>query len=352
MTATGQPTPMERVLTAVGYHEPDRVPLLLALTMHGARELGVPLRQYLTRPDQIVEGQLRMRARYGHDALIGATYAAAEAEPFGAEVLFADAGPPRTGRPPITDPDDIRRLGQRSFQDSRALLGTLEVIAGLKASVGADVPIVGGIISPFSLPGMQLGFERYLDLIYDSPELLDVLLAKNLEFAVEWANAQLAAGATFISCADPLASPTILPRDVYLRLGHPGVRQAIARIAGPVAINLASGVSLPIVDDVIATGAVGLSVSALEDVGAVKAACAGRAAVMGNLDGLAMRHWTRADAELAVRRAIARGGPGGGFILTDNHGEIPWQVPESTLEAIGEAARQWGRYPLVAEDAG
>ena len=47
-----------------------------------------------------------------------------------------------------------------------------------------------------------------------------------------------------------------------------------------------------------------------------------------------------------VKEAIIKGGPGGGFILSDNHGEIPFQVPESVLTAISESVNEWGRYPL------
>jgi len=37
------------------------------------------------------------------------------------------------------------------------------------------------------------------------------------------------------------------------------------------------------------------------------------------------------------------------MILSDNHGEIPWQVAEETLLAVGEAVRRWGvkRRPTV-----
>ena len=47
-----------------------------------------------------------------------------------------------------------------------------------------------------------------------------------------------------------------------------------------------------------------------------------------------------------VKRTLAQGGRGGGFLLSDNHGEIPWQVSEDTLLATAEAARRWGQYPL------
>jgi uroporphyrinogen decarboxylase len=89
-----------------------------------------------------------------------------------------------------------------------------------------------------------------------------------------------------------------------------------------------------------------VGVSILEDLARLKAAAAGRVSLLGNLNGIEMRRWTPADAELAVKRAIAAAGPGGGFILSDNHGEIPFQVVDETLLAIREAVDRWGRYPL------
>ena len=84
-------------------------------------------------------------------------------------------------------------------------------------------------MSPFSLPVLQMGFAAYLDLMHRQPDLLEQLLRVNEEFAVAWANAQLAAGATAICYFDPLASPTMVPRALYLKTGHPAARRTIAR---------------------------------------------------------------------------------------------------------------------------
>ena len=62
-------TSMDRVMTALSHEEPDRVPVFLMLTMHGARELGVSIREYFARAEHVVEGQLRMHRKYGHDCL-------------------------------------------------------------------------------------------------------------------------------------------------------------------------------------------------------------------------------------------------------------------------------------------
>ena len=69
-------------------------------------------------------------------------------------------------------------------------------------------------------------------------------------------------------------------------------------------------------------------------------------AILGNLNGIEMSRWTPQEAELNVKEALAKAGPGGGFILSDNHGEIPWQVPEEILLAISSTVQKWGQYPL------
>jgi uroporphyrinogen decarboxylase len=145
---------------------------------------------------------------------------------------------------------------------------------------------------------------------------------------------------------DPLASPTLVPRELYLETGFPAACRTLAGIQGPTATHLASGRTLGVLDDLAATGTLAVGVSCGEDLAQAKAACAGRLAVIGNLDAMALARWPPAQTEAAVKDAITRAGAGGGFLLSDNHGEIPWQVPEATLLTMGEAVRRWGRYPL------
>jgi uroporphyrinogen decarboxylase len=346
MSAPNGMTSAERSGTTLGHQEPDRVPFLLPTILQGARELGLPIREYFSRAEYVVEGQLRLRQRYRHDALFGFMYASQELEAWGGETLFREDGPPTGGAPVIRTPEQIERLAPPAVADCPALRRVLAVIEQLRARVGDEAPIMGVAIAPFSLPVMQMGFEAYLDLMHDRPELLDRLLRVNEAFCVEWSNTQLAAGATAISYTDPVSSPTIVPRALSARHGFPVARRVLAALEGPAAIGLASGRCLPIVDDVAATGAVGMSASCDEDLATVKAACKGRLTVMGNLNAIEMRHWTAAEAESKVREAIAAAGPGGGFVLTDNHGEIPWQVPDEVLLAISAAVERWGRYPL------
>jgi uroporphyrinogen decarboxylase len=315
--------------------------------MHGARELGLSIREYFSKAEHVVEGQLRMRAKYHNDCIYSFFYAPAEVEAWGAEVIYVEDGPPNSGRPFLRNPEDILRLCPPDVGASPSLRKILEAEQMLKARVAGEVPIVGVVMSPFSLPVLQMGFDRYLDLIYERPDLFDRLMKVNEEFCVAWANAQLRAGATAMTYYDPVSSTTIISREMYMRTGFPIARRTIARIDGPTATHMASGLCLPIVDAIADTGTKIIGISVDEDMGAVKRACGGRLTVMGNLNGIEMRRWSREHATEVVKAAIASAGPGGGFILSDNHGEIPYQVDEEVLLAVSEAVRQWGRYPLT-----
>lgn len=341
---------MTRTLTTLGHRAPDRVPLFLLTNLQGPKALGLTPKAHFADARNVIESQIRLAARYQSDCLFPFSYASLEIEAWGGESIFIDDGPPNAGAPIIQRPEDILRLTPPSIDAARCLHPSLEAIAALKAHFGASIPIIGTIVSPFSLPAMQMGMGAYLDLIYERPDLWARLMEINEVFGVAWANAQLQAGATAICYFDPVSSPTMLPPALYRQTGHVVARRVLPQIKGPTATHFASGLALPVLDEVIATGTAALGVSALEDLGALKAAARGRLSLLGALNGVEMRRWTPAEAEAAVKANIAALAPGGGFILSDNHGEIPWQVEDETLLAISEAARRWGQYPLTWVD--
>ncbi len=341
---------LQRVLTSLGQSEPDYVPFFLLPTLHGAKELGLSIEKYFSEAENVAEGQLRLRARYHHDCLYNFFYAPIEVEAWGAEIIFSPDGPPNSGQPFLANPEDIQKLHVPSIEETPCLSKVLKATRLLKQAAGDEVPIIGVAVSPFSLPVMQLGFDKYFDVMLSRPDLFERLMQVNEEFCVAWANAQLTAGATAICYFDPVSSSTIIPPALYRQTGYEIARRTLARIHGPTATHLASGRCLPILDDLAQTGTAIVGVSALEDLAELKtvvcAAGRSRLSLLGNLNGIEMRRWTPRQAEAQVKAAIAKAGRGGGFILCDNHGEIPWQVPDQILMAISDAVHQWGAYPL------
>ncbi len=339
-------TSMQRVLTTLSGQEPDRVPFFLLLSMHGAKELGLSIRDYFSKPEHVVEGQLKLREKYHDDCIYSFFYAPIEIEAWGGEVIYFDDGPANSGRPFIEDVKQIKDMKVPVISDTACLARVLEATKMLKASVEDEAPIIGVALSPFSLPVMQMGFPSYIRLMYENRPMFDKLMQVNEEFCVAWSNAQLEAGATAICFFDPVSSTTITTRELYLDTGFKVAQRTIGRINGPVATHMASGRCLPIVDDIIKTGSAIIGTSVMEDLRQMKQACRGELTLLGNMNGIEMRNWSAEQAEAVVKEAINKAASGGRFILSDNHGEIPWQVPDEVLLNISNAVHRWGTYPL------
>ena len=339
-------TSMERVLTALSHNEPDRGRLFLLLTMHGAKELGCSIQEYFSKAENVVEGQIRMQKKYSNDCYYPFYYAPIEVEAFGAQVIFKEDGPPNSGIPFIQDVNQIKQLEPPRVKDAKVLHKVLKTIERLKEKSAGSIPIIGVAMSPFSLPVMQMGFEKYLELMYFQPELFQKLMKVNEAFCVDWSNAQLEAGATAICYFDPVSSVSMIPREQYLKTGFEVAKSTLSKIKGPTATHFASGNCLGIADLVSQTGTAVVGVSSKENLLEIKNKFSKKLTVLGNLNGVEMRRWTTEETFKNVEKSISQAASGGGFILSDNHGEIPFQVKEETLVDIASAVKMFGTYPI------
>lgn len=340
-----QITPLQRVLTTLGHKEPDRVPVFLLLTMHGAKELGMSVPEYYRTPGNMVEAQMRMADKFGHDCLYAFWYAAGEARAFGSEVIFYEDGPPNAGEPVARD---ARQLLSKPVPDPARVSPLKETLQAIRLLAGRNNgyrPVIGVIMAPFSLPVMLLGLERYITLMYEEPDTVHSLLKYLSNFCVSWANAQLDAGANAIAFFDPMASVTMVTPGQFRKFDLDIASQSIGRIKGPCAYHFASARAGRVLDLIPRTGAAAVALGSLDNLRACKRKLQGRLSIVGNLNGIEMIRWTPREAEEAVKKCINAAAPGGGFVLSDQHGEIPFYVKDETLHAIVEAARRWGQYP-------
>ncbi|MCC3145957.1 uroporphyrinogen decarboxylase family protein [Halanaerobium sp. Z-7514] len=340
---------MERVMTTINHQEPDRVPVFHLFSHYGAKEMGISIKKYFSNPDYVAKTQLHMGKKYSNDCLYTFFYAPIEIEAFGGEVIFAEDCPPNSGEPVIKSIEQIKKINPPKIQDSKCLHKVLKTTEMLKSFIGDKVPIIGVVMSPFSLPVMQLGFEKYLELLYFRKDEFEQLMKINQKFCVDWANAQLKAGAAAICYFDPLASPKIIERETYLKTGHKIAQKTISQIKGAVATHLASGIAFPVVDDIVETGSAVLGFSNEDNIEAIKERAANKICLLGNLNGVEMASLDRNKVAKKVKNIIHQAAKGGGFILSDNHGEIPYQVSEDILLEISEAVKKHGIYPIKVE---
>lgn len=336
---------MERVLATLQYEKTDRLPFFLLMTYHGAKELGLSQKAYFSDSENVAQGQLILREKYQQDCLNPFYYAAAEVEAFGSKTLFFDDSPPNAGAPIIRTEADILKLRPPVIEESPSLVKALKTISLLKHEVGERVPILGAVISPFSLPIMQMGFDRYIELIYERPDLFWKLMRVNENFAIEWGKAQIRAGVSAINFVDPCASSGIFPLKYYKTYGLDLAKRVMAALPVPKSYALGSAKvleSMPLINE---TGASLAAVGYGESIAQVKAAAEKKMAVFGNFNAMAMSGFSEKQVEDEIKHIIRQGYKDGGFIICDGAGEIPIQVSEKVLKGISEAVLTWGVAP-------
>jgi uroporphyrinogen decarboxylase len=310
--------------------------------MYGAKECNMDIKEYFNDVDAVVDTQLMLQKKYHTDCLYTFSYASIETEAFGGDTIFYPQGPPNAGAPIIRSSKDIDTLASPDVASSEPLLRILRITQKLKAAVGDTIPIIGVVMSPFSIPVMQMGFESYLKLLHEDRPRFNRLMQCNKKFCIEWANAQLGAGATAICYFNPLASTDMIEKGLYLQTGYPIDCEVIKNIQGPTATHLASGRTQSILGELAQSGTYIVAVSGKDSLANIKKTS--QLTIMGNLCGISMSSWNKTETKQHVKAALELGMPGGRFILADNHGEIPWQVEEETLLTISECVADWGTY--------
>jgi len=342
---------MQRVLTSVSHQEPDRVPLMLLFSVTGAKFSDCSIENYFSDAERVAEAQIQMQCRYRSDCYCSFYYAGAELEAFGARSIFFEDGPPNAGAPIIRDLNDITTLKVPEIESVAVLQRILTTQRLLKAHARDSIPIIGVVMSPFSLPIMQMGFSAYIKLLYEQPEAFEKLMLINQAFCLRWASAQIEAGATAICYFDPASSTSMIPPDLYLKTGFKVAQQTLAKINAPIATHMASGRCMKILPDIIKTGTAIVGISIDEDLAELKKISRHKVTLLGNLNAIEMRRWTISETEEKVKDAIAKAAVGGGFLLAENHGEVPWEVGDKVLMAIADAVERWGHYPLAWVEA-
>jgi [methyl-Co(III) methylamine-specific corrinoid protein]:coenzyme M methyltransferase len=243
--------------------------------------------------------------------------------------------PPSVLRPIITNIEDIDRMETPNpHQDGRPPL-VLEALQKLKEKK-LDVPIIGGVIAPFSLAGQMRGEQDAIMDVLLHPELITKLLERTAEWGAIYARAELEAGADVITLVDATASGTILSPQHYaefvlpyqqkvMKAIHDRGGKAILHICGDVTHNL---------DLMLQTGADGISVDQVMDMRWVKERTKGRCAAVGNISPTTT---LLLSSPLCVRKTCRGILEAGTDVLAPGCGIAP-RTPLANLQAMASLA--------------
>lgn len=341
-------TPLEILVAAVTGQPAPRIPVFCNLLDQGARELGMAQKDYYAKGENVAEGQLRMRARYGYDNLWSLFYVGKEAELLGCEdILFDDNGSPNVADFVIKDFDDIARLEvPEDITAHPAWAETATCLKILKDEAGATHPICAYLTASTTLPALLMGMEKWMELLMTGPaDLRDELLRKCCDFFRQEVAAYRAAGANVLVYSTPFGSTSFVGMKRFQEFSLPWMKRDLEPGG---AANIVYYCGMAPFNNVIGQvrSKLGIGVyyiSPMADLAEAKALIGQGGLTCGVIDDIRLINWTPQETRAEVRRLCEIGKPGGHFLF--GTGVMPLAVPEANIRAMLEAAFEYGRYP-------
>lgn len=281
-----------------------------------------------------------LHQRLGTPVILTAMDLSVEAELFGCEIRF-DAGeiPTVVGRRAANE-EEIEALPRPRAGEGRTMVN-LDTAAMLVERAG-DVPVLGGMIGPFSLAGRIFGVSETLEASALQPELLYTLLERASDLLADYALAFRARGAAGVVMAEPLAG-LLSPRGLG-RFSAPYVRRIVDAVQQEdfTLVLHNCGARLVHLPQILESGAEVYHFGAPMDILSALQQVKGKVILGGNLDPTAL--FLNSPAEEVARQAETlleqtRAYPN--FILSSGC-DIPPGTPLENLGAFYEVIGQRG----------
>ncbi|MDA8135089.1 MAG: uroporphyrinogen decarboxylase family protein [Desulfobacteraceae bacterium] len=326
---------------------PERVPVICNLFEQGAKVMGLPIQEYYSDVDHVVEGQIRLAEIYGHDNLWATLYAAIDAEFFGSQkTIFAEDGPPNVGHLVIKNEEDIRKLTvPDNIHDSPVFAREMDLVKKLKEKGNKKLPVCAYVVASFSLPVLLMGVDKWLTLLHTgSPSAREELLAKCSDYTVKKTKALREAGVDLIAYANPIASATFINAKQFDELAAKWITLDF-KGAGPQNLVYFSGGGRiePLLNQIItASGAGAYYLNPFDSIPGAKAKIGKKGLLVGVINCMKLVTWTRDEVRADVKRIMEQGMPGGGFLMGPLM--MPYAIPEKNLHSMMEAAHEFGQY--------
>jgi uroporphyrinogen decarboxylase len=210
---------LERVVLALQYKKPDRVPAAPLVCGASCRVLGYSYDRWSQDPKIAVASLLAAQDLIGFDGFLTLVDLSVEAEDFGQEVIFPERSTalPNFDNPFIKTADDYLKVKPVDPRKSRRMSSVIEIVRGLVAARGTEVPTMGFVYGPLGVLSQIRGHaELFKDIIRFPDRVLEAVSIIN-DVLVEYALAQIEAGAHAI-VLDPLySSASVLKKSTWVK---------------------------------------------------------------------------------------------------------------------------------------
>ena len=324
---------LERYRATLRGEEVDFLPRVPILMQFAAEYIGSDYGRFASDWRVLTEAQLRCAADFGIDQLSVISDPWRECSGFGAEVRFETSGP-RCDRAPLEGARDLSLLAHPDPLASPRMLDRILAVRRFRSEAGGEHSILGWIEGPAAEAADLLGVTNFLLDLYDAPEFLGELMDRCVEVGIDFARAQVEAGADTIGIGDAIVSqvsPAMYEQWILPRQGT--LIRAVKQLGALVRLHICGNIThlLP--------GIRGLPIDILDldhlvDLSVARDAMPPGVALAGNLDPVSVvaQSTPASTREKLLECYRAAGNP----FLVNAGCEIPAATPVENLHALCE----------------
>ncbi len=344
-------TSLERSQLLAQGKEVDRILCCIDSGETLAPMLGFTLPEYYFSAEKMCAVEEYIHQRFGSDGAGLSTTLRGMAEAMGSEIKYMDYNIAQLEKPALSSLDDVDKLKLVDVEKDGRLPIILEGLRMVKAKLGQEVPVSATVTGPFTVAAMVVGTENLLKGMIKTPEkvlqLMEIIVENNNRYIQRLLDMEVGIG-----FADPMSSTSLLRVKQYEKFSLPFFQKNVDFIkkqGGGCGLHIC-GTSRKLWEDLIHTGIGCFGPDNVESMKEAKEILGPHMAIQGNIPPVeVLRMGTPLDVLKASRISIreAYDSPCG-YTLTSGC-QTPMGTPEENLQALMDAARIFGRYPIDEE---
>ncbi len=329
----------ERVRALLNGKRPDRLPLMPITMMFAADRIGVPYGRYAMDHRALADGQIATAEAFGFDYVSTISDPAREAADCGAKIELYDDQPPAIDEANalLADKKALLSLKRPDPLGGGRMHDRIQGVALLRERVGKDLLVEGWIEGPCAQGADLRGINNLMLDFYDDPQFVRDLFSFIFEMELEFARAQIQAGADLIGLGDAAAS--LIGPVFYREFVWPLETRLAGEIRAMGALSRLHicGDTRPILKEMGQAGFDIVDLDYLSPVGQGRQAMGPDQTLLGNIDPV---RTLRNGSPEGVRKAVEQcHREAGGKFIVGAGCEVCRDTPERNLRAMAEYAR-------------
>jgi uroporphyrinogen decarboxylase len=219
-------TPKEVVKAAVGFREPDRLPLFISAKGVVRRQQGVTIEQLYHRPpEEQARSTMDIMRLHGGDLVTAGYDGTLAVKALGGNVAFRAGGSPDVLDPLIKDIADLDKIKPERIKEDYYYQVNYEVAKQLIALAGDEYFVSTGFWGPLTQAGLIFGTEPLMRKCLKDKNAVRALLDFCFELLKICSEDIIDLGAGIGSIADPTASKDMISRRVFEEFALPYLKK-------------------------------------------------------------------------------------------------------------------------------